>query len=85
VLKKVGVVAAAAIGLSLIATPAMASASPAHMGDLPGLVVDRILVQGDRRETDHLRPERVQATAWVVAEVPQRQHRPHHARHRGLP
>lgn len=37
-LKKVGVVAAAAIGLSLIATPAMASASPAHMGDLPGLV-----------------------------------------------
>jgi hypothetical protein len=37
VLKKVGVVAAAAVGLSMIA-PAFASASPADERDLPGLV-----------------------------------------------
>jgi hypothetical protein len=36
VLKKIGVAAVAAIGLSLIATPAMASADP--IDDIPGLV-----------------------------------------------
>jgi hypothetical protein len=38
VLKKVGIVAAAAIGLSMIATPAFASASPHGDMDLPGMV-----------------------------------------------
>jgi hypothetical protein len=38
VLKKVGVVAVAAIGLSLIATPAIASADPMGDADIPGLV-----------------------------------------------
>lgn len=37
-LKKVGVVAAAAVGFSMIATPAFASASPAGGPELPGLV-----------------------------------------------
>ncbi|HWM00920.1 MAG TPA: hypothetical protein VNP92_01140 [Actinophytocola sp.] len=37
-LKKVGIVAAAAIGLSMIATPAIASASPHGDMDLPGMV-----------------------------------------------
>jgi hypothetical protein len=38
VLKKVGIVAAAAIGLSMIATPAFASASPHGDMGLPGMV-----------------------------------------------
>jgi len=38
VLKKVGLVAAAAIGLSLIAAPAMASASPVEGSDIPGML-----------------------------------------------
>jgi hypothetical protein len=38
VLKKVGVAAVAAIGLSLIATPAIASADPIDDVDIPGLV-----------------------------------------------
>jgi hypothetical protein len=38
VLKKVGVVAAAAVGFSMIAAPAFASASPAGDPELPGLV-----------------------------------------------
>lgn len=37
-LKKVGVVAAAVIGLSVIATPAIAGASPTDERGLPGLV-----------------------------------------------
>lgn len=37
-LKKIGVVAAATVGLSMIAAPAFASASPADQRDLPGLV-----------------------------------------------
>jgi hypothetical protein len=38
VLKKVGVVAAAVVGFSMIAAPAIASAAPADERDLPGLV-----------------------------------------------
>jgi hypothetical protein len=38
VLKKAGVVVAAAVGLSMLAAPAMASASPADERDLPGMV-----------------------------------------------
>jgi hypothetical protein len=38
VLKKAGVVVAAAIGLSMIAAPAFASAAPADQRDLPGMV-----------------------------------------------
>jgi hypothetical protein len=38
VLKKLGIAAVAAIGLSLIATPAIASASPHGDMDLPGVV-----------------------------------------------
>lgn len=37
-LKKIGVAAVAAIGLSLIATPAIASADPVEDVDIPGLV-----------------------------------------------
>ena len=38
VLKKVGVVAAAVVGFSMIAAPAFAAASPADERDMPGLV-----------------------------------------------
>lgn len=38
-LKKVGVVAAAAIGLSMIATPAIASADPLNDMDVPEMTV----------------------------------------------
>jgi hypothetical protein len=38
VLKKAGVVVAAAVGLSMLAGPAIASASPAEPRDLPGMV-----------------------------------------------
>jgi hypothetical protein len=38
VLKKVGIVAAAAIGLSMIATPAIASADPVDDMDVPGML-----------------------------------------------
>jgi hypothetical protein len=38
VLKKVGVIAAAAVGFSMIAAPAFASAAPAGGHELPGLV-----------------------------------------------
>jgi hypothetical protein len=38
VLKKAGVVVAAAVGLSMLAGPVIASASPADGRDLPGLV-----------------------------------------------
>lgn len=37
-LKKAGVVVAAAVGLSMLAAPVMASASPADQRDLPGMV-----------------------------------------------
>lgn len=37
-LKKAGVVVAAAVGLSMLAGPAIASASPAEPRDLPGMV-----------------------------------------------
>jgi hypothetical protein len=40
VLKKVGIVAAAAIGLSMIATPAIASADPIDSMDEPGMLTD---------------------------------------------
>lgn len=37
-LKKAGVIVAAAVGLSMLAGPAIASASPAGEADLPGMV-----------------------------------------------
>lgn len=42
-LKKVGVAAVAAIGLSLIATPAIATADPVEDVDIPGLVEEGTL------------------------------------------
>ncbi|MGH3760375.1 hypothetical protein [Actinophytocola sp.] len=39
-LKKVGVVAAAAIGMSMIAAPAIATANPIDDADLPGILVE---------------------------------------------
>lgn len=41
-IKKVGVVAAAAIGMSLIAAPAMASASPVEGSDVPGVLSEGV-------------------------------------------
>jgi hypothetical protein len=42
VLKKVGVVAAAAIGMSLLAGPAIASASPVDDADIPGMLSEGV-------------------------------------------